>query len=63
MTTAYRAQTPKTIAGFCRNAPHITRAQTNPLPEDNTPVSEKLLDRFAAKMRALHYSLSTEKVY
>lgn len=63
MTTAYRAPIPKTSAGFYRNAPHNPRAQTNPLPEDNTPDSEKLLDRFAAKMRALHYSLSTEKVY
>lgn len=56
MTPAYRASTPKTSADFYRNAPHNARPKTNPLPADNTSDSEKLMDRFAAKIRALHYS-------
>jgi integron integrase len=63
MTTIYRTSAPKASDDYYRRMGRDEPAEPNPPPSDKCPDSEKLLDRFAAKMRALHYSLSTEKIY
>ncbi len=62
MTTAYRSSRPDTIRGLNGRNPGNTPCHGD-VETPKLPLRGRLIDQLTAKLRSLHYALSTEKDY